>query len=132
MLAVEANAWINTAIGIGVLLGGVGYAVGQFYGSRSKGQSDALDTALNEIAAEKIAKERLALIATEKTADLGAARAEVVTLRAVLASGATAAPEIIEKIDQALAACTRVMIAEQEKTRKVIQDLMDSDWRPRP
>lgn len=45
---------------IGVVLGGLGYAAGVFLSSRRRGVSDALSTALDEVAAMRLRADRLA------------------------------------------------------------------------
>lgn len=108
------------------MLGGIGYAIGQFFSSRRKGISDSLRTALDEVAAEKLARERLAVLAQEKATDLATAKAEVVTLRNALSSGAKAAPEIIKAINDSMQLVMKVVREEQEKTRAAIATLKET------
>lgn len=49
---------LNLILVLGVILGGVGYAFGQFTSQRRRGQSDALDVALKEIDALRVRSER--------------------------------------------------------------------------
>lgn len=102
--AAEPTNWLTLLIAIGAILGGMGYATGQFLSSRRKGVADALSTALDEVAAMRLRGDRLheemAAMKAKYDAEMGALRARLTaleqenhTLRETLRSGGALAPE---------------------------------------
>lgn len=53
------DSLLQIVLAIGVIVGGLGYAVGQFMSQRRKGGSDALTTAIEEVQAIRIRTDRL-------------------------------------------------------------------------
>lgn len=116
---------IAVALSAVVALGGVGYGVGSFFTSRRRGVADSLKTALDEVAVAQMKADRLAILASEKADELAAARMENQTLKDVLTSGSTVAPEIVKGIESALERGLALVKSEHEKTRQAFRELME-------
>jgi hypothetical protein len=71
-------------IGVGTVLGGLGYAAGQFVSSRRKGLQDSLTIALAEITLLNGKLSRLESEMARMGVDLSRLQAENVTLRSVI------------------------------------------------
>lgn len=115
--------WLSLTLGAGAILGGVGYALGQFISARRKGVADSLATALDEI---RIARDRIARLEAEmhhQAEETAALRAENAILRG-LVSGA--AP-ILEAIEKARTEMEELIRAEHEKTRVLIETIMGGE-----
>ena len=111
----EPSGLLNTLLIIGVILGGIGYAVGQFASQRRKGQSDALQVALSEIDALRVRAERQQDELTKLREDVARLHAENVTLREVLSGGTFLAEQI------------RTLIAEEvEKGAHAVVNLLEA------
>lgn len=117
LLADYTQVWVNTALGAGALLGGVGYALGQFVSSRRKGLGDSLKTALDEIEVERVARERLARLAVEKADELAATKLENSTLRSALSTqgGKELAGAIIDHLTASTAELKKFIHEEHER-----------------
>lgn len=115
---------LSVLLTAGAVTGGVGYAIGQFFSSRRKGVQDSLKTALDEVDVAKVRADRLAILASEKADELAAVRMENQTLKDVLTSGSTVAPEIVRGIENALARGMALVQAEHEKTRAAFRELL--------
>jgi len=120
--------WVNTALGAGALMGGVGYAIGQFFSSRRRGLSETLKTALDEIEAEKLAKERAAKTAMEKADELAATKLEVSALRNALTQGGGEAltAEIIKAIGASTREIKALLREEHAKLRELLEGRQDA------
>ena len=85
---------LDTIMAVGLVLGGIGYAVGQFTAQRRKGTAEALHVALDEIAALRVRTERQESELMLVKGDLAAVRAENDTLRSLLTGGTFLAEQI--------------------------------------
>lgn len=79
---------------LGVILGGIGYAAGQFLSQRRKGAGEALAVALDEIKAVQTKADRLTREVEQMRGELTRLEAENRTLRNVLAGGTFLADQI--------------------------------------
>lgn len=116
---------LSYALGFGALVGGIGYAVGQYFSSRRRGVSDSLKTALDEVEVGKVRGDRLSILLAEKTDELSQAKMENHTLRTTLTSGAAVAPAILEALNAALTDAKKFAHDEHERTRKAIQEALN-------
>lgn len=107
---------------VGIILGGVGYAAGQFFSSRRRAVSDSLKTALDEVEANKLRAGRLAEVAAEKSSELAEVKLENQSLRSILVSGGAVSQDIVAAIDRSLEETKVFVHAEHEKTRAAIRD----------
>lgn len=104
------------ALAFGAVLGGVGYAVGQFFSSRRKGLADTLATSLSEIDLLSRVVHRLEAEMHIQATELGALKAENATLRSAVGGG----EPVIRRMEQAKAEIEAFAHAEHEKTRELI------------
>lgn len=107
---------LSLVLGAGAILGGIGYAVGQFLSSRRKGVSDSLATALNEIAALNTRATRLESLLSDQAAELAAVKQENALLRTLVTGG----EPVIAEIDKRAHELKEFARAEHEKTRAAI------------
>src|SRR4030065_486848 len=56
---VPPDNWVSFILAAGLILGGIGYALGTFSTSRRKGVGESLRTALDEVEAMKLRADRL-------------------------------------------------------------------------
>lgn len=110
---------VNTTLGGAAILAGVGYALGQFFSSRKKGTSDSLATALDEIAIQKERSQRLAEVATLKTAELSEKQQEIAILKNLISTGSE--KNLSDALEAAVSDCMKTMHTEHEKTRELIE-----------
>lgn len=104
---------INWVLVVGVIVGGIGYAVGQFTSQKRRGQSDALDIALKEIEALRIRAERQEDDMRKMHLEVTKLRAENESLRSLLTGGTFLAEQL------------RVLIAEEvEKGAHVVVGML--------
>lgn len=104
---------LNIVLVLGVVLGGIGYAMGQFLSQRRKGAGEALSVALQEVSALKIRADRLAYELEQVRTDMRKLHAENQTLRNLLSGGTFLAEQI------------RVLIQEEvEKGAHLTVDLL--------
>lgn len=118
-LSVQATDTLNTIIGAGAILGGIGYAVGQFLSSRRKGVADSLATALNEITALNQRADRLEEQLTDQSAEVTNLKQENMLLRSLVTGG----QPILDEIDRRAEELKEFARAEHEKTRQVIAQI---------
>jgi hypothetical protein len=91
---VDIQSALNVILVIGVILGGVGYALGTFVSQKRKGTAEALGVALDEIAALRVKAERQDQELLVMRGELAALRAENETLRSLLTGGTFLAEQI--------------------------------------
>lgn len=84
MSASSFGPTLNLVVVVGVILAGIGYAVGQFWSQRRRGQSDALQVALDEIQALQVRADRQSREISELRARVAELSAENVTLRSLI------------------------------------------------
>lgn len=85
---------INVVLVLGVILGGIGYAVGQFTSQRRKGQSEALTVALGEIDALRVRAERQDREVMALRTDVDRLTVENESFRSLLTDGTFLAEQI--------------------------------------
>jgi archaellum component FlaC len=107
---------LNLVLGVGVVLGGIGYAVGQFFSARRKGVSDSLATALNEISALNSRAERLEKLAASQASEMANLKSENALLRNLVTGG----QPVIDEVDKRAAELKEFARKEHEKTRAAI------------
>jgi hypothetical protein len=101
---------LETIIGIGVMVGGISYAVGMIISSRKKGTGDALSIALDEIEVMKGRADRLEKDLVAVQAELHALQKENETLRQLLITRGDLDDKLVAKLDEALGRQTRRLV----------------------
>lgn len=107
----------SIVLSTGAVLGGIGYAVGQFISARRKGIADSLGTALDEIEVIKARAARLETELFKQAQEMGELKGENATLRSVLGGGSA----VIEALTSAKRELEVYIVAEHEKTRALIE-----------
>jgi hypothetical protein len=77
-----------------MIIGGIGYAVGQFFSQRAKGSSDALSVAMGEIAALQVRADRQGTELADLGTEVLKLRTENESLRSLLTGGTFLAEQI--------------------------------------
>ena len=90
----DIDVLLSRLFAVALIIGGVGYATGQFFSQRSKGRSDALNVAMGEIAALQIRADRQGREITQLTAEVVKVQAENESLRSLLTGGSFLAEQI--------------------------------------
>lgn len=112
--------FISLAIGTATVLGGIGYAIGQFISARRKGLAESLQTAVAEIAVLNGVVTRLEQELHRQADELARVKAENTTLRSVV-TGVT--PSVISLIEEKAAEMREFARSEHEKTRRLIKEV---------
>jgi hypothetical protein len=120
MLAFTGEAAVSIIIGVGTVLGGVGYAVGQFMSSRRKGLQESLAVAVSEITVLNGKLQRMETEMHRQADEVALLKAENVTLRSVI-SGNGGFEQMIDEKKAELEAFAR---NEHEKTRALIREIL--------
>lgn len=123
--------WLSYALGAGALVGGIGYAAGQFVSSRRRALGDSLDTAIAEVHAYKGKTDRLEFEIAEMQEKIHRLEEENIILKNAIATGDHLAPRIAEAISQQAEAAVRKLMSdiqdvanrEHAKTRALIKEI---------
>lgn len=110
---------IDGIIAFGLLISGIAYALGQFFGSRKKGLSESLNTALSEIEAQKQKSERLEEELTRQRKELEYLKSENESLKKLLREvGPADYQKIIDAITSAFEILKESILEEIKKVRE--------------
>ena len=90
----DTQGILNWILVVGIIVGGIGYAIGQFSSQKRRGQSDALDVALKEIEALRVRAERQDAEIKQMHMEITKLRAENESFRALLTGGTFLAEQI--------------------------------------
>ena len=90
----EGSDILSRILAIAMIVGGIGYATGQFFSQRAKGRSDALTVAMGEIAALQVRADRQGAELGELQATVVKVKAENESLRSLLTGGTFLAEQI--------------------------------------
>ena len=90
----DVQGALNLILIVGVILAGIGYAVGTFLTQRRKGAADALAVALDEIEELRTRADRLADEMTTMRTELAKISAENHPMREILSGGTFLADQI--------------------------------------
>ena len=90
----DVDTFLSRLFAVALIIGGVGYATGQFFSQRSKGRSDALNVAMGEIAALQVRADRQGAELVELQATVVKVKAENESLRSLLTGGTFLAEQI--------------------------------------
>jgi hypothetical protein len=121
----DPSGWLSFALGAGALLGGIGYAAGQFVSSRRRALSDSLNTALNELTAMKTRADRLDEEVQVLRAEVEQLRQANALLRQAIATGDHIAPAIEAAFKNIVTDVANVASKEHAETRKLIRELVE-------
>lgn len=118
MLA-ATQEWLSSLLGAGVMFGGIGYAVGQFFSQRRKSISDSLSTALDEVAAVSLRADRLEEEMHKQATEMAGLRQENGILRGLVTGNAP----LLEALSSAKGELEALLRTEHEKTRTLIESI---------
>lgn len=121
MLAAAGDI-LSWALGAGALVGGLGYAAGQFVSSRRRALSDSLSTALNEVTAYQNKTNRLESELSEVKTEMQQLRNANQVLQQSIASGVHIAPAIEAAMSAIRVELATIAEREHEKTRALIRE----------
>ena len=102
---------LGRLVAVGIVIGGIGYAVGQFLAQRAKGHSDALNVALKEIEALRVRAERQDAEMRQMHLEMAALRAENESFRSLLTGGTFLAEQIRTLIADEVEKGTHAVVA---------------------
>jgi hypothetical protein len=101
---------LETIIGIGVMVGGISYAIGMIISSRKKGTGDALGIAIDEIEVVKGRADRLEKELIAVQAEVHALQKENDILRQLLVTRSDLDERLIAKLEESLGKQTRRLV----------------------
>jgi len=107
----------DTVLTIGIIVGGIAYAIGQIITSRRKGQSDALSIALQEVEAIRIKADRLDRELVAVQAEVHALQKENATLRDLISTRSDLDARLISKLEEALDKQTKRLVTVMREGR---------------
>lgn len=80
----DVQPLLNTIVLVGVIIAGLGYALGQFWAQRRRGTADALQVALDEISALQVRADRQQREIADLRVRVGELTQENQTLRSLI------------------------------------------------
>jgi hypothetical protein len=107
----DFDQWLQRIIAFGLIIGGVGYGVGQWVSQKGRGHSDALEVALREIEALRVRSERQDQEMKNMHQELAMLRAENESFRSVLTGGTFLAEQIRTLIADEVEKGARTVVA---------------------
>lgn len=119
--------WVSFALGAGALMGGIGYAAGQFLSARRRALGDSLETALNELSAMKTRADRLEGEVGELRGKVQRLGEENNVLRSAIASGDHIAPAIENALRVVTAEVRAIAEEQHQETRALLHKLGDGE-----